>query len=74
MKLSKLIKRIQTGSDVCVMNADTGALKFNGCANDLYKMLEKNEFIDCKVTCIRASFVASKDSVIQEIYVRNLNK
>ena len=74
MKLSKLIKRIQTGTDVCIMNADTGAIKFNGCANDLFKMLKKNEFIDCNVTCIRATFVASKDSIIQEIYVRNFNK
>lgn len=74
MKLSKLIKSIQTGTDVCIMNADTGAIKFNGCANDLYKMLKKNEFIDCKVVCIRAAFVPSKDSVIQEIYIRNSNK
>lgn len=74
MKLSKLIKRIQSGDNVCIMNADTGAIKFNGCANELYIMLKKNEFINCDVTCIRAAFVASKDSVIQEIYIRNSNK
>lgn len=74
MKLIKLIKRVQTGSDVCIMNADTGAIKFAGCVNDLYQMLKKNEFVDCKVTCIRANYVKSKDSIIQEIYVRNCNK
>lgn len=74
MKLSKLIKRIQAGTDVCIMNIDTGAVKFNGCVNDIFEMLKKNKFIDYKVACIRAAFVASKDSVIQEIYVINTNK
>lgn len=56
------------------MNIDTGAVKFNGCVNDVFEMLKKNKFIDYKVACIRAAFVASKDSVIQEIYVINTNK
>ena len=35
MKLKKLLKSIQTGSNICVMNSDNGSVKFSGCANEL---------------------------------------
>lgn len=69
MKLKKLLKRVQTGSDVCVMYADNGSVKFSGCANKLYEMLKNKEFYDLEVSCIRASYSNFKNSFVLEIYV-----
>ena len=44
MKLKKLLKSIQTGSNICVMNSDNGSVKFSGCANELYTLIKNKEF------------------------------
>lgn len=69
MKLKKLLKNVQTGSEICVMNADNGSVKFSGCANELYEIIKNKEFYNLEVSCIRASYSNSKDSVVLEIYI-----
>ena len=69
MKLKKLLKSVQTGSEICVMNADNGSVKFNGCANELYIMIKNKEFYNLEVSCIRASCNNYKKSVVLEIYI-----
>lgn len=73
MKLKKLLKNAQTGSEICIMNADNGSVKFSGCANELYEMIKNKEFYNSEVSCIRASYSNSKDSVVLEIYVERDN-
>ena len=40
MKLKKLLKSVQTGSENCVRNAENGSEKFNGFAKELYIMIK----------------------------------
>lgn len=69
MKLKKLLKKVQTGSNICVINEDNGSVKFSGCANELYTLIKNKEFYNLEVSCITASYDNYKKSVVLEIYV-----
>lgn len=69
MKLKKLLKKVQTGSNICVINADNGSVKFSGCANELYILIKNKEFYNLEVSCITVSYDNYKKSVALEIYV-----
>ena len=69
MKLKKILKKVQAGSNICVMNADNGSIKFSGCANELYALIKNKEFYNLEVSCIAVSCDNYKKYVFLEIYV-----